>query len=427
MTTTALAILLSSSPLFAPSGVDLDGLKLRAGDGSVYTFGEPPANFFASQDPTKPSAAKPTEQAKKPTADEQFQAELDKDKKQGKEASDYYDRTYPESKNVAAYDRVKRIGESLALIANSTPIKATWGDNRFAQFEYKFKLVESKDINAFSLPGGYIYVFEGLVDFVQSDDELAGVLAHEITHASERHVATLAKESAKLSKIQIPLILASILTGGVASGLGVGLFGSVYAGTAITNGWGQKAEESADYGGFQYISASKYNPTGMLTFMERLSLKDYIYNGPEVGIFRTHPPSKFRAERLEEYMKLRHIPIQRSKVTSSFKSTFVVKPDGTTDILFGKKKLVTLAKSDDAGERATKIVSDINNFMDSVPEMYDIQDGGDGVIYGQNRVLFRLYSADATVARLPLEKLQQDVVKKLKDSVFTIAYHAWDR
>ena len=424
MITSALALLMFPSPTFGNEG-EFHPL-LRSTSGAYYSFGEPPKGFVDPEQQDANAQQKPP-QAKKQTTDEQFQAELQKDKKQGKEASDYYDRTYPESKNAAAYDRVKRIGEELALIANATPIKATWGDTRFAQFEYKFKLVQSKDINAFSLPGGYIYVFEGLVDFVQSDDELAGVLAHEITHASERHVAFLEKESSKLSKIQIPLILASILTGGVASGLGVGLFGSVYAGTAITNGWGQKAEESADYGGFQYLTASRYNPTAMITFMERLSLKDYIYSGPEVGIFRTHPPSKFRAEKIEEYMTLRKIPIQRSRVTTSFKTTAVPQPDGTVNVIFGKKLLVKLQPEIEDPDRVTKIVTTLNAFMDGVPEMYDVQEGDNGVIYGQNKVLFRLTPKDAALAKIPIEKLQQDVVKRLKDSIFSIAYHAWDR
>ena len=69
-------------------------------------------------------------------------------------------------------------------------------------------------MNAFSLPGGYVFVFDGLVKYSESDDELAGVLAHEICHAKFRHVATLDKEASKLQAISLPAILIAIFSGG---------------------------------------------------------------------------------------------------------------------------------------------------------------------------------------------------------------------
>ena len=84
-------------------------------------------------------------------------------------------------------DRVVKIGNKLAAIAASVNVPATWGINRLSKFDYTFKLVDAKDINAFSLPGGFIYVNKGLVDAVQSDHELAGVIAHELAHAAHHH------------------------------------------------------------------------------------------------------------------------------------------------------------------------------------------------------------------------------------------------
>ena len=81
-------------------------------------------------------------------------------------------------------ERVNRIGGELARIANNYPIPATWGSSQLKPFKYTFKVVDDKDVNAYSLPGGFIYVHKGLIDAVRSDDELAGVLAHEIAHAA---------------------------------------------------------------------------------------------------------------------------------------------------------------------------------------------------------------------------------------------------
>ncbi len=112
---------------------------------------------------------------------------------------------------------MRLIGGELAAIANASKVRTTWGDKRLNPFEYTFKVVE-EDVNAFSLPGGYIYIYEGLVKYAESDDELAGVLAHEIAHASMRHVATMQREAGKLSAMQNPLILAAILIGGAKGG-----------------------------------------------------------------------------------------------------------------------------------------------------------------------------------------------------------------
>src|SRR5262249_439382 len=84
----------------------------------------------------------------------------------------------------AIVERVNRIGQEIAAIANSTEIPATWGDPKVKKFNYSFRVVDDKDVNAFSLPGGFIYVNKGLLDYVHSDDELAGVLAHEVAHAA---------------------------------------------------------------------------------------------------------------------------------------------------------------------------------------------------------------------------------------------------
>ena len=91
-------------------------------------------------------------------------------------------------------ERVNRIGSELARIANNYPIPASWGSSQLKPFRYTFKVVDDKDVNAYSLPGGFIYVHKGLIDAVRSDDELAGVLAHEIAHAAHHHVLKLLRE-----------------------------------------------------------------------------------------------------------------------------------------------------------------------------------------------------------------------------------------
>ncbi len=219
------------------------------------------------------------------------------------------DKEFRPTKNVEMQRRVERIGKELAAIANETKAEVLWGDRRMNKFDYSFKVVESKDINAFSLPGGYIYVFEGLINDAESDDELAGVLAHEISHASFRHVATLEAEQEKLQRLTLPLILLSLLGGAAAAS--TALVGNQFLTTAIGNGWSQQAESAADYGGLQFMLKTKYNPTAILTFMERMASRErsnFLAN--ELGILRTHPPGRERAESLVRYLKQCGVQVQ---------------------------------------------------------------------------------------------------------------------
>lgn len=327
--------------------------------------------------------------------------------------------------------RVDRIGHELANIANSNQVVALWGDKRLSPFDYTFKIVTDKDkkhpddVNAFSLPGGYIYVYKGLLKFAESDDELAGVLAHEIAHAAFRHVATLQHEQSKLNAIQIPLVLIAIFTGG-ASGAASGLGLSSLLGTAIGSGWSVRAEEAADYGGFQYLTKSKYDPTGMLTFMERLARKDLTEPlGYELGIYRTHPPSRDRANALIGYMKADNLPIRRSRVAQSFRVVAKPADNGTVQLTLGRRAIVSLA-GDDALVRADQAVQKLNEFFDSVPEAFEVQPGSNGDLLARQEPLFALSQADATANKATLLELQRSTVSHIRAALFSIGYRVWD-
>ncbi|AIE85445.1 M48 family metalloprotease [Fimbriimonas ginsengisoli] len=325
--------------------------------------------------------------------------------------------------------RIEKIGRELADVANITHADALWGDKRMNTFDYVFKIVEDKEhpeeVNAFSLPGGFIYVYRGLIDFAESDDELAGVLSHEIAHAAFRHVATLQSEQAKMQKIEIPLIIAMVLAKGTEALPGV-LSGASLLSQAYTSGWSVRAEEAADYGGFQYMLKSKYDPTGILTFMERLAMKEvgdprYAH----LGIFQTHPPGRERAESLLRYMKAANVPIRRSRVASSFRAEAKPADDGTVAVSFGGKPLVSFA-GNDALTRADAAVRRLNNFFDSVPEMYEVRSGDDGNILGRRQELLALTQDDAAAAKTSMDELQKATLTRIRGALFKIGYRVWE-
>src|SRR5665213_362870 len=154
------------------------------------------------------------------TSSPQVQGDIDNDEKLGAHYAAQVNKENKFTDDPKMQARVDRIGKELAAIADTHHLIALWGDKRFSPFPYHFKVIQGTDVNAFSLPGGYIYVYEGLVKYCESDDELASVIGHEISHAAFRHVATLTKKSSQLQLLTLPLILLGILTSG---GIGAGL------------------------------------------------------------------------------------------------------------------------------------------------------------------------------------------------------------
>jgi len=322
--------------------------------------------------------------------------------------------------------RVQRIGAEMADVANQTHSIALWGDHRFNTFNYTFKVIQDDVPNAFSLPGGYIYVQTGLLKIIESDDELAGVLGHEISHAKFRHVAQLQRDASRIQLIQLPLILAAILSGSPAAGAAIE--GSALLGTTLQNGWTVQAEEAADYGGIQLMVKSKYNATGMLTCMEHLGVLErsqpqYYAN---LGIFRTHPPSKERADSMIKYLKENGIPIQRSKVSTSFRAT--VQPDdkipGAVVITFAGKNLFSLAGSD-ALTRADGVAAKLNAFLDTTPELYEVSQGADGSILGRSERLLQFGPEDATAQSKTIADLQKETIANIRTALYTVSFRIW--
>ena len=350
----------------------------------------------------------------------QHREDLKRDSETGAKYSIEADKELKPSTNTAYIERLQRIGKLMADIANKTPVETTWGDKRLNPFTYTFKVVQGDDVNAFSLPGGYIYFYEGLLKEAESDDELAGVLAHEIAHAEQRHVATLQREQSKLSNISLPLILLAILTGG--AGAAAGAMGVSLASQAIGSGWSVKAEEAADYGGFQYMQKSPYDPTGMLTFMERLARKNQLSDNIDWGIYRSHPPSRERARTLMAYMAKAKVPIRRSKVAASYRTTVVDAPGRGTELRYGGRVFATL-NGPDAKARAEAAAVRVNEFFDSSPDLFELRKGPDGKIMGGGKLLFQITPADDPA----VGDQQVKTVKAMQLSMYAIGSRVWDR
>lgn len=216
-------------------------------------------------------------------------------------------------------DRVVKIGNKLAAIAASVNVPATWGINRLSKFDYTFKLVDAKDINAFSLPGGFIYVNKGLVDAVQSDHELAGVIAHELAHAAHHHrmfiMNEVNRETKGISGL-VQLVAAAAMmsrNADAARGLLTGV--NAYE-TSIESKYSVEAEVDADNTAVYYMMKAGYNPVGMYSFMSRLASDEMRHPSIDYGILENHPPSPQRAKNLLSALEKNNVAVNTREVSS---------------------------------------------------------------------------------------------------------------
>jgi predicted Zn-dependent protease len=271
-------------------------------------------------------------------------------------------------------------------------------------------------VNAFSIPGGNIYVNEGLIHFVESDDELAAVLAHEVSHAAFRHYATIQKDSALINALSLPLLVATILAKSDAT------YGAMVAanmaGQSFVSGWSVDAETAADYGAVQYLAKSAYQPVAVLSFMERLARRDVMTTRSDWTIYTTHPPSELRAHRVLSFLRKVGAPVKRSLVSSSLRARAEAKDDAA-ELWFGKTRLVTF-RGPAAASRATEAVPRLNELLDQVPEMYQVTSSPDGTFLGKGKLLFQVGPDDAADHRQAV----QATAAALRQAVFAAALNA---
>ncbi|MCH8331778.1 MAG: M48 family metallopeptidase [Bacteroidetes bacterium] len=155
-------------------------------------------------------------------------------------------------------------------------------------FNYNIQVIENPLINAFTLPGGNIIVFSGLIGFAESPEELAAVLAHEIGHVEQRHVIN------KLAKELGVAILFSVFAGGDAYIL------TDIARQAASSVFDRKQEKEADTFAMELLEKAKINPRSIALFFRRLEKENLSYM-KELEILMTHPHNNSRIKAAMEY------------------------------------------------------------------------------------------------------------------------------
>lgn len=165
-----------------------------------------------------------------------------------------------------------------------------------AEFDYRFAVIQEPHINAFAAPGGYIYVHSGLIQRVQTDDEFASVLGHEIAHVQGHHMIRQQEDTKLLSYAGLASMALAIINPVLA------------AGAASISGvkqlqYQRRLEEEADYRGLHYLAQAGFDPHAMPRFFETMQNEDRV-NGVDVPVYlRSHPLSQERLSYIERTLK----------------------------------------------------------------------------------------------------------------------------
>jgi predicted Zn-dependent protease len=193
---------------------------------------------------------------------------------------------------------VNRIGQN--LVRNSD-----------AKVPFTIKVIDSDEINAFALPGGYFYVNSGLILAADEEAELAGVMAHEIAHVAARHAMQQMTRAQYAQMATIPLVF-------------IGSWGIYEAASMAINlalpltfmKFSRNFEAEADFLGVQYMYRAGYDPQAFITFFEKIEAKDKKKPGTLAKAFASHPPTPDRITKTQEEIR-KILPSQPEYVLST--------------------------------------------------------------------------------------------------------------
>src|SRR6266850_1533575 len=174
---------------------------------------------------------------------------------------------------------VNRVGQN--LVRNSD-----------ARVPFTIKVIDSDEVNAFALPGGFFYVNSGLILRAQEESELAGVMAHEISHVTARHGTKNATKGELMQMASIPLMIL-----GPVGWAGYGIYQGLNLAIPLTYlKFSRDSEREADFLGLQYMYKAGYDPNAYVTFFERIQSDEKRRPGTIPKVFSTHPPTPERIE-----------------------------------------------------------------------------------------------------------------------------------
>jgi beta-barrel assembly-enhancing protease len=315
---------------------------------AIPAFAMPQSQNPPQQDPSKtpPAQQASPQQAQQPAAEQQPVQQKDtvnpKSSKEDVEAIG--DRKVSCKMNWFSLEKEIALGKSLAQEVERSskliddPVVTEYVNrvgqnlvrNSDAKVPFTIKVIDSDEVNAFALPGGFFYVNSGLILRAQEESELAGVMAHEISHVTARHGTCQATKGELMQLASIPAMIFIPYT---------------WAGYAMYQGlnmaipltflkFSRDAEREADFLGVQYMYKAGYDPNSYVTFFERIQADEKRRPGTIPKAFSTHPPTPERIGNTQKEIA-RILPARQEYIVTT--SEFDTVKARLRNIMFSRK------------------------------------------------------------------------------------------
>lgn len=304
------------------------------------------------------------------------------------------------------------------IVARLTPVTER------PKMSYTVKVVDDNEPNAFTFPGGFMYVTTGLLKLVESEHELAAVLAHEIAHNTRLHAIRMIRKESRLSIPILLAMLAAVFIRGETSMQAAQIVSQVVQ--VLMLGYSRDMEREADEAAFVYLQRAGFNPVGLLTFFEKLSRLEKQSTPPQFlpGYWTTHPALEERISNVKKWLTAEGLPINRRPVTKALRVEVKEVEDN------GRKLAVLLLSGEEicrfaslegknALERAREAARRLDDALEAGAQAFDFQTRvtPDGVVVlVALRPLWVLTAADIAANRLTPEKLAGQIKRVISRS-----------
>jgi beta-barrel assembly-enhancing protease len=213
---------------------------------------------------------------------------LEEEEKLGKEFLEDVKRHFSLVEDEFALDYINRLGDHLAGAVENIP------------FPFRYHLIKKNDLNAFAGPGGHIFFFTGLIESMETVDELAAVASHEMAHITARHLSKRIEQNKRLGLATMAGMLIGALIGGEASSAII--VGSAAAGVQAQLSFSRSDERQADQLGFSYMRNSGFDPSAMIQVLNRMQSAQ-IYGTDRIPAYlRTHPTGPERMANIDSLL-----------------------------------------------------------------------------------------------------------------------------
>ncbi|HEY3376522.1 MAG TPA: M48 family metalloprotease [Armatimonadota bacterium] len=347
----------------------------------------------------EPPAAPPPPAVVSKTAVSPAEAEL------GRKTAEQVEKECKLIKNDAMVAKLNAIAADLAPLTQRPDVK------------YTCKILDDNGLNAMAIPGGTIYFTNGLIHAAESDDELAGVMAHEMAHNALYHPLKMMKKERAGNIAQIATVLAAVLMNDSSKSSGDSVVNSMqmltmseFVKQAILNGYSIDLETEADLNGLHYLVASKkYDPVGLYSVILGFKQMESTHAKIDYGYLKNHPDSEARLAAMGRELAALHIPINLWNVVN-FRASVTPpeagKPGGYT-LRLGSVTLLTFTAADGAltpQARAQAAMEAINGRLtksDTQLQSFEVRvapdaDPGRCNIRMRNTTVLTLIGADVT-------------------------------